>query len=54
MPPRPPKPCPISINRSVRATSKKVVRKILIIFLLFYAHQPRHKVPISVLWDVTM
>src|SRR5690242_8847424 len=30
MPPRPPKYCPISINKSVRATSKKVVRKTLI------------------------
>src|SRR5690349_17404018 len=30
MPPRPPKYCPISINKSVRATSKNVVRKTLI------------------------
>ena len=31
MPLRPPKYWPISINKSVRATSKNVVRKILII-----------------------
>src|SRR5437773_11557534 len=37
MPPRPPKTCPISMSRSVRATSKNVVRKTLIVFLLFYA-----------------
>src|ERR1041384_6135669 len=37
MPPRPPKTCPISISKSVRATSKNVVRKTLMVFLLFYA-----------------
>src|SRR5689334_5498711 len=37
MPPRPPKTCPISMSRSVRPTSKNVVRKTLIVFLLFYA-----------------